>query len=113
MLSQGLSHVTFNANSTEIFDNTLKFYTGLGFKVISEKTESDQRSAWISLKSSCSDATDASIQLVQNVSAFSLGRPAGDIDWSLEGRSIAFSVSDVNVSHLFFSPPYFWQASLF
>ncbi|KAI8884503.1 6-phosphofructokinase [Backusella circina FSU 941] len=95
MLSQGLSHVTLNANNTETFESSLKFYTSLGFKVVSEKTEADQRVAWISLQSSCSNATDASIQLVQNVSAFSVCRPAGDIDWSLEGHSIAFAVSDV------------------
>jgi hypothetical protein len=97
MLAQGLSHVILNASCIEKFDATIKFYEAFGFQIVSDKSENDQRTAWLKLTAEADVASDATIQLTQNVSTFHKPQPAGDADWSLEERTIAFYALDMDV----------------
>jgi hypothetical protein len=97
MLAQGLSHVILNASCTEKFDAAIKFYEVFGFQIVSDKSENDQRTAWLKLTAEADIASDATIQLTQNVSTFHKPQPAGDIDWSLEERTIVFYAHDMDV----------------
>lgn len=97
MLSQGLSHIIFNASNSEDFERAIQFYTGLGFKNLSEKEQTDETVVWLKL---CSDS-NVVIKLVFSTSAFPQRKPANDVDWSLEEAAIAFSITDVEVSFFF------------
>lgn len=103
MLSQGLSHIIFNASSCGDFDSTIKFYEALGFKTVSNKSESaEERIAWLKLNSEAESTTEATIKLVLSPSAIAQRKPAGDVDWSLEENSFALAIKDVKVSLYFF-----------
>ena len=94
MLAQGLSFITFNASSQDIFLSTLRFYQTLGFKVAQDKGD-EQRVAWLKL-SSTSDQ-DATIKLVLSDAALPQKQPAADIDWSFEQVAYSFAIQDVEV----------------
>ncbi|GAA5799810.1 hypothetical protein HPULCUR_005229 [Helicostylum pulchrum] len=91
MLSQGLSHIIFNASNNEDFERAIEFYTSLGFKNLSEKEQADETVVWLKLGSD----SNVIIKLVFTTSAFAQHKPAGDVDWSLEEAAIAFSINDV------------------
>ncbi|KAI8083927.1 6-phosphofructokinase [Thamnidium elegans] len=90
MLSQGLSHIIFNASNHEDFERAIQFYTSLGFKNLSEKEQADETVVWLKL---CSDS-NVVIKLVFSTSVFAQRKPAEDVDWSLEEAAIAFSIND-------------------
>ncbi|KAI7903188.1 6-phosphofructokinase [Cokeromyces recurvatus] len=99
MLSQGLSHVIFNALSSEDFERTLKFYEAVGFKTVTDKCQenhAEERTAWLKLVSGDNNATNATIKLVLNASAITQRKPATDVDWALEEAAIVFAVKDIN-----------------
>lgn len=98
MLSQGLSHVIFNASYEVAFDSSLRFYEALGFKVVSNKVEtSEEKVAWLKLSSATEGTTESTIKVVLNASAIPQRKPAGDIDWSLEENSMAFAINNIQV----------------
>lgn len=105
MLSQGLSYVIFNASNCEDFEKTLKFYQTLGFKTIadkSHKSHSEERTAWLKLKSADECASEITIKLVLNASAVAQRKPSSDVDWALEESAIVLAVKDLDVSFFFF-----------
>lgn len=91
MLSQGLSHIIFNASNKEDFESTLIFYKSLGFQSLSDKPQDDTRVAWLKL------ASTVSIKLVLTTSAIAQRRPASDTDWTLEENAFAFSINNIDV----------------
>lgn len=100
MLSQGLSHVIFNASNAQCFQHTLEFYEVLGFKAVADRSQegqSEERVTWLRLGSQTSVVTDATIKLVLNASALTQHKPCGDVDWSLEEFALAFTIKDINV----------------
>lgn len=97
MLSQGLSHIIFNASNHEDFQLAIKFYTSLGFKDITAKEQQKESVVWLKLSSE--SQADVIIKLVFNISAIPQHKPAGDVDWALEEASIAFSINDIDVSY--------------
>lgn len=104
MLSQGLSYVIFNASNCEDFEKTLKFYQTLGFKTIadkSHKSHSEERIAWLKLKSADECASEITIKLVLNASAVAQRKPSSDVDWALEESAIVLAVKDLDVSFFF------------
>lgn len=90
VLSEGLSHIIFNAITAEDFKRALEFYQAVGFKVISDKKENELRTAWLT--------NETTIKLILNPSSIAQPKIATDIDWSLEENALVFSVEDINVS---------------
>lgn len=95
MLSQGLSHIIFNASNKEDFERTLIFYKSLGFKSLTDKPEEDTRVAWLKL------ASTVSIKVILAISAIPQRKPAGDTDWTLEENALAFGINNIDVSFFF------------
>jgi hypothetical protein len=104
MLSQGLSHVVFNASNFDDYKNTLRFYQAIGFKPVTDKPNNEsyeERTAWLKLASGAQATADIIIKLVLNASALAQHKPSADVDWSLEESAIVFNTNDIKVSFFF------------
>lgn len=100
-MPQGLSHIVLHASTADDFDNTLHFYTSLGFENIlsQEYTDgADERRVWLKLKAAEHTlTTDVTIKLTLTATAVRCPRHSADIDWSLEQTGLVLSTSDIQV----------------
>ncbi|KAI8983635.1 6-phosphofructokinase [Pilobolus umbonatus] len=100
MLSQGLSHIVYNAAYAEDFDKTLKFYEAIGFSVVphsQENNPNNKQTVWLKLNAEVASASDVVIELNLSATAIPQEKAAEDTDWSLGESSLVLAVDDIEI----------------